>query len=213
MADASYLELLFLRRHLAKYLRAQLDPERRIYLPNWEDIVHDIAELLPRAEVVAMAETARPGAIRITLRQPAFDNIPKEQHDKIVGMLEECFREEMFFFVKQQHTMLHATLEHSLQCFLGQYGITDDDIGLEDLKRTWRRMATQRGKPRQRPGRPLKPFAALRWPRTRDKLRRMMPGWPEPKRRAVSPAVRTSTPRSTRPSAPDGQLSFFPPSA
>lgn len=212
MADATYLELLFLRRHLAKYLRAQLDPERRVHLPNWEDIVHDIAELLPRAELVALADTSRPGAIRITLRQPAFDDIPKEQHDRIVAMLEECFREEMFFFVKQQHTMLHATLEQSMLCFLGQYGITDDDISLEDMKRSWRRMATQRGKPRQRPGRPLKPYAALRWPRTRDRLRRMMPGWPQPQPKRTTHATTVRT-KASRPAPPPHhtQLSFFPP--
>jgi hypothetical protein len=213
MADASYLELLFLRKHLVKYLRANLDPVQRVHLPNWEDIVHDIAELLPRPELVALGEGGRPGALRIALSTPPYEDIPQENHDRIITFLEECFREEMFFFVKQQHTLLRSTLDDSIFCFLGQYGITEDDLSLEDLKRNWRRMASKRGKPRDRPGRPLKPYSALRWPRTRDKVRRMMPGWPEAKRPQVAAAVRTGKkPKPKAPPPPD-QLSFFPPRA
>jgi hypothetical protein len=210
MAEVNYLELLFLRRHLVKYLQCNLDQEKRVHLPFWEDITHDIAELLPRPELVSLDTSTRAGALRIALKPPSYADIPRENHDKITALLEECFREEFFFFVKQQHTLLRATLDDSIRCFLGQYGICEDDLSLEDLKRNWRRMATRRGKPPERPGRPMKPYAMLKWPRTRDRLRRIMPGWPEAKRpRAKKPARTHTAPKPVR--TPPNQLSFFPP--
>lgn len=213
MADAEFLKLLFVRRHLVKYLQANLDPARRSHLPHAEDIAHDIAELLPRAEVVALEDTERTTSLRITLRAPNYADIPKQHHDKIVALLEECFREEFFYFVKQQHIYMRTSLEHSVLCFMGQYGLTDDDVSLDDMKRRWRRMATNRGKPPERPGRPMKPFAALKFPRTRDRVRRMMEGWPPARNPRPARPVRTGKPKAKSRPAPEvpGQLSFFPP--
>jgi hypothetical protein len=216
MAEAvDFLDLLFVQRHLAKYLRANLDPEKRSVLPNAEVLAHDIALLVPTPWVVGLADAPRAGCARIQLQRQPGDALSPEVHKQIMDIVEEAFREEMYLHAKQLHISMRVPLGDALQSFLSGYGIVEDDLALEIAKRSWRRMATSRGRPKQPPGRPMKPLDALKWPRTRDRLRRMMPGWPPVRVQPTLPSassgrkVRTGGKRK-KDEDNDLQLSFFP---
>jgi hypothetical protein len=176
MAEPIRAELQFVRKHITRYLHANLHPLHGLTLPNSTELrqmvaLHLTAGFAVRVDHLIPHDTLHtPTNVQLIAELPPLT--PK-LHNDLLDAITSMYNQEFCRAVDHLHLIMRVPLHRSVETFRMRYGITEDDYPLRTSLRTYNRYLRKRGI-RRRSGRPVLPADLLKCRRTRE-LERQRP--------------------------------------
>lgn len=174
MAEQMQTELVFVKRHIRKYLLKNLDPELAGACPNSRTIRQSLAVMLTRNMVQVSTDRslpARKGELPLRIRTDLGGQISLKDHNDVMELVTSTFFAEFYRTVDKLHLTLGVAQHFAIAAFRDQYAITEDDWPLKHSERYYQRHLARTQRRKRRRGRPMLPFEHLKDQRERERNR------------------------------------------
>lgn len=176
MAEPIRAQLQFVRKHITRYICANLHPVQGLTLPNSSELRQLVALHITAGFSVMLADDppgqthSTPTSVNLAVQLPPLS---AKLHNDLLEAITELYNREFCQAVHQLHHLMRVPLHTSVETFRRRYGISEDDYPLRSSLRTYNRYLQKRGVKR-RSGRPTLPAELLKCRRTRE-LQRQRP--------------------------------------